>query len=774
MIKSFVGDIAKKMHQGDAREETYYGIFERFLEDHSQELDAKNATVTALPKKTEAGNPDFRVWDGSHKVIGYVEAKKPGANLDKLQESEQLQRYRSTFPNVILTDFFEYRLYKDGELIDKVSIGRPFVAEKLGEKPPVENKDAFNSLLESFLSHSAPKTYHASSLAKELAKRTRFLEHVIERELLEEENQDLEGFFQAFQKYLIAGLDKQQFADLYAQTVTYGLFAARTRADETFTRKNAVQFIPSTIGILKDVFQFISYSDLPQNISWIVDDLSEILNVADIQKILNRFYEEGRGNDPIIHFYETFLAEYNPKVREQRGVYYTPESVVGYIVRSVHQTLKDNFDKPLGLADKSVTVLDPAAGTLTFIAEALRVAVEEYKEHYGSGDISGLIKEHLLEHFYAFELMMAPYAIGHLKMGFVLDELGYEMSDDERFKLYLTNTLEMEDLEQTELPGMRSLSEESEAAGKVKKDEEVLVILGNPPYSGNSFNDKDWIDNLLKEGYTHENGHSDDGYYKVDGKPLGERNPKMLQDDYVKFIRFAQWKIDQLGHGIVSMITNHGYLDNPTFRGMRESLMQSFNEIRVLDLHGNYRKKETTPDGSKDENVFDIQQGVAIHSMIKNQDKPKSVLRADLYGKRREKYDWLESHDLTNTEWTEIMPQSEFYFFIELDYNLREKYQRYAKLTNIFGSYSTGIKTHRDDFVIDFDMNKLKGRIKTFVNSNENDEWIKERYNLNETNSWNIKNAREELKRVELNDYFERILYRPFDERVLLSSCCRR
>jgi predicted helicase len=766
MIESFVEDVAKKMHQGDAREETYYGVFERFLENYSQELEAKNATVTALPKRTDAGNPDFRVWDGSHKVIGYVEAKKPGANLDKIQESEQLKRYRGTFPNVILTDFFEYRLYKDGDLIDKISIGRPFVAEKLGEKPPVENTDAFNKLVETFLSHSAPKTYHASSLAKELAKRTRFLEHVIERELLEEDNQDLEGFYQAFKKYLIAGLDKQQFADLYAQTVTYGLFAARTRADETFTRENAVKFIPSTIGILKDVFEFISYSDLPQNISWIVDDLSEILNVANIQKILDRFYEEGRGNDPIIHFYETFLAEYNPKVREQRGVYYTPESVVGYIVRSIHQTLKDDFDKPLGLADKSVTVLDPAAGTLTFIAEALRVAVEEYKEHYGSGDISGIIKEHLLEHFYAFELMMAPYAIGHLKMGFVLDELGYDMDDDERFKLFLTNTLEMEDLEQTELPGMRSLSEESEAAGKVKKDEEVLVILGNPPYSGNSFNDIDWIDNLLKEGYTHENRHSDDGYYKVDGKPLGERNPKMLQDDYVKFMRFAQWKIDQLGHGIVSMITNHGYLDNPTFRGMRESLMKSFDEIAVLDLHGNSRKKETAPDGSKDENVFDIQQGVAIHSMIKDPDKSKKVLRGDLYGKRREKYEWLEGHDLSNTEWTEIKPQSEFYFFTELNRSLRDSYKRYIQVTDIFKSYSNGIKTHRDYFVVDSDKNKLKRRIISFLDTNKTDEEVRLLFDLNDNRDWKLSNKRRAIQNDEnWRDHFTKVLYRPFDSR---------
>jgi predicted helicase/L-rhamnose mutarotase len=742
MVELFIGDIAKKMRQGDATEETFYGVFERFLEEYSSELEANHATVTALPKKTEAGNPDYQVWDGNHKLFGYVEAKKPDANLAKIQESEQLKRYRSTLPNVKRTDYFEYRLFKDGELVDKVSIGRPFVAKKLGETPPVEKVEAFNELLETFLFHSAPKTYHASSLAKELAKRTRFLEHIIERELVEEENQELNGFYKAFQKYLIADLTKEQFADLYAQTVTYGLFAARTRADETITRKNAVQFIPSTIGILKDVFQFISYSDLPQNISWIVDDLSEILNVADIQKILTRFYEEGRGNDPIIHFYETFLAEYNPKVREQRGVYYTPEPVVGYIVRSVHQTLKEDFDKPLGLADDSVTVLDPAAGTLTFIAEAFRVAVNEFKEQYGSGDVPGLIKEHLLENFYAFELMMAPYAIGHLKMGFILDELGYEMTDQERFKLYLTNSLEMEELEQTELPGMASLSEESKAAGKVKKDEEVLVILGNPPYSGNSFNNGEWIDNLLKEGYTHENGHSDDGYYSVDSKPLGERNPKMLQDDYVKFIRFAQWKIDQLGHGVVSMITNHGYLDNPTFRGMRESLMKSYDEIAVLDLHGNYRKKETAPDGSEDENVFDIQQGVAIHSMIKNENKAKKVIRGDVYGKRAEKYEWLENHNLSSTEWTEISPQSKFYFFTELDYDLRDRYKKFVQVTDLFEEYASGLTTHRDHFVIDFELRKLKARIETFRSRGKSDDEIAQLFDLQDNRDWKLKEKR--------------------------------
>ena len=763
-LEQFIQRVTEIMQRGDAREETFYPALEALITSLGEELHSDAIDVTTLPKRTEAGNPDFRVWDGSHRITGYIEAKTPDSDLRKIEDSEQLQRYRNTFPNVILTDFFEYRLYKNGELADKVSIGRPYVAKKLGETPPLENIEEFQELFREFFSHSVPKSLRASSLAKELARRTRFLEHVIERELVQEEDKSLTGFYKAFRQHLIAGLTKAEFADLYSQTVTYGLFAARTRADETFTRKNAVEFIPATIGILKEVFQFISYGELPENVRWIVDDIAEILNAADINQILKRYYDEGKGKDPIIHFYETFLSHYNPALREQRGVYYTPEPVVKYIVRSVHQILKKEFGKPLGLADSSVTVLDPAAGTLTFIAEAFKMAVAEYGTRFGRGDIKGFIREHLLEHFYGFELMMAPYAIGHLKMGFILEELGYHLSDDERFQLYLTNTLEMEELEQTELPGMASLSEESHKAGKIKKNEKVLVIIGNPPYSGNSFNNSTWIDDLLKKGYTHENGNEDDGYYSVDGKPLGERNPKMLQDDYVKFIRFAQWKIDQLGHGIVSMITNHGYLDNPTFRGMRESLMDSFDEISILDLHGNARKKETAPDGSKDENVFDIQQGVAINVMVKNEGITKKVQREDAYGERVVKYDWLEDHSWVINGYEELKPRSPYYLFSPLDYELEKKYRKYIQITELFPIYSTGIKTHRDGFVIDIDEKVLRRRISTFVDPKYSDEEVRTLYDLNDNRDWKLSEKRKLIQ----NDnnwetWFTKILYRPFD-----------
>jgi predicted helicase/very-short-patch-repair endonuclease len=476
--------------------------------------------------------------------------------------------------------------------------------------------DALTHLFDTFFSFALPPSFTAEDLARELARRTRFMrDEVIRPELKQQvsvQQGPLYGFYDAFRKYLIASLTEDQFADLYAQTITYGLFAARTRAQGQFNRLAAYALIPATIGILRDVFQFISLGQPSPQMEAIVDDIAAVLNAADVQAILTQYYQQGKGDDPILHFYETFLAEYDPETRERRGVYYTPQPVVRYIVRAVHDLLKTRFGLPDGLADSRVTLLDPAAGTLTFPAEAIQLAFQEFTDKYGAGAKENFLRNHILPHFYAFELLMAPYAIGHMKIGFLLESLGVPLKDKERFQFYLTNALEMEDLQQIPIPGLASLSQESHQAAQVKKNEPILVILGNPPYSGISANQNDWTEKLLK---TDLDGAQ--SYYTVDGQPLGEKNPKWLQDDYVKFLRFAQWKIHKAGRGIVAMITNHGYLDNPTFRGMRQSLLKTFDEIYILDLHGNSLKRETAPGGGADENVFDIRQGVAIALFVK-------------------------------------------------------------------------------------------------------------------------------------------------------------
>jgi predicted helicase len=577
---------------------------------------------------------------------------------------------------------------------------------------------------------------------------------------------DLSGFYKAFKQYLIASLTPEQFADLYSQTITYGLFAAKTRADGHFNRKLAFDYIPPTIGILRDVFRFISLGELSPQMEVIVDDITAVLNAADINSILDQYYKEGRGEDPIVHFYETFLNEYDPETRERRGVYYTPEPVVKYIVRSVHYLLKEKFDLRDGLADPKVTVLDPAAGTLTFPAEAIKLAVQEYVEKYGEGGKKGFIRDQILKNYYAFELMMAPYAIGHMKISILLESLGYKLQADDRFQLYLTNTLEMEEIDQIGFPGLHSLSEESQLAGRVKKEEPILVIMGNPPYSGISSNTNEWTEKLLK---TDLDGTQ--SYYKVDSKPLGERNPKWLQDDYVKFLRFAQWKIEKAGRGIVAMITNHSYLDNPTFRGMRQSLTKTFDEIYILDLHGSSLKRETTHDGGKDENVFDIRQGVAVAIFLKSNENSKNLIKHfDLFGKRGEKYRWLEKNDVGKVGFQKISPKSPFYFYIPRLTKEIEHYKNWPQIKEIFPVNGVGMTTARDDFVIDMSKSDLLNRILTFRNSHLDDESLHQAFDIRVKKGWSIREAWNQLQQIDENDlpnYIKRVLYRPFDYRYI-------
>jgi predicted helicase len=312
----------------------------------------------------------------------------------------------------------------------------------------------------------------------------------------------------------------------------------------------------------------------------------------------------------------------------------------------------------------------------------------------------------------------------------------------------------MEELEESKFPGMSSLAEESHLAGKVKKETPILVVLGNPPYSGHSTNIGDWISKEIR------------AYYQVDGKPLGERNPKWLQDDYVKFIRFAQWKIDQAGEGVLGFITNHSYLDNPTFRGMRQSLMNSFDHIFFLDLHGNSLKKEKCPDGSKDENVFDIRQGVAIGLFIKKKGLKKKMVHSERWGLREEKYDWLLKNDLNTTKWKPIKPKSEYYLFVPRDEATFDQYNQYPKITEVFPANSVGIVTARDEFVIDFDKNALKRRIMMFRDSKMPDDLIRETFRLKDNRDWKMASKRKTI--IADEDWEEKIihfLYRPFDTR---------
>ena len=767
LYSAYLQDLAEVARQGDAREESYYPALAKMLEAFAHASGKTHVHVTTLPRPTDGGNPDFRVWNGTDRIIGYIEAKKPTEEqLDLIEGSEQLDRYRSTFPNLILTNFLEFRLYRKGERVETVLAGRPFVLNTLQSAPPLENQDELQALIDRFLGFELPRSFNAESLAIELAKRTRILREVISEQFESERNAPdrLIGFFEAFQTYLIGSLTPEDFADLFAQTITYGLFAARTRAGEDFNRRVAFDNIPPTIGVLRDMFRFISLDELPESLAWCVDDLAEVLAVADAPGILDRYYRDGKGRDPVVHFYETFLAKYDPDERERRGVYYTPEPVVGYIVRSLHSLLKTEFDKQDGLAADGVTLLDPAAGTMTFVARAAQLAVEEFEEKYGSGGREDFIRGHVLKNFYALELMMAPYAIGHLKLSFFLEELGHRLSDNERVPFYLTNTLDVEVLERSHIPGLSALAEESRMAGEVKKQTQILLILGNPPYSGHSSNRGEWIRGLIRD------------YQYVDGNPLVEKQQKWLHDDYVKFLRFSQWKIEQAGRGVVGMITNHSYLDNPTFRGMRESLMRTFDDIYILDLHGNANKREKCSDGSPDKNVFDIRQGVAIAFLVKrgnsntdsmeDQDGTKAQIHhAERYGTRASKYAFLNKNDHDSTQWHNLNPTTPSYWFVPRDASLEADYRRFVSIPEVFPVNSVGIVTARDRLTIHWSPEDVWSTVVPF--SGMNPELARQCYQLGkDVRDWKVALAQKDLldsgpSRTKIVP----ILYRPFDVR---------
>jgi len=768
-IQKYFKEIKNIYLHGDYTEWSYRTPFENFIKGLNP-----NYNLVQEPKRTIGlGAPDFKAFYKSRKV-GFIETKDLNENLDKILETEQLKKYIESIDNLILTNYLQFILIRKGRKIYECSLLTLYDLEK-GRLTISEDKiSMFISLMREFFDYKLPTITSAEELAFELSKRAKLLKELAAEQLLEDlkkvENRDspssIYDFYQGV-KELIKDIKIEDCADAYAQTVTYGLFLAKKNCPNTLDRRIASYYIPKNVGIIKRIFLNISGEEFPPNISWIVDDIIDILNTSKLYEILNKIDKRSKKDkDPIIFFYEDFLNYYEPEKRKHLGVYYTPRPVVNFIVNSVHSVLKKYFDKPLGFADDSVNVLDPAIGTGTFFWITFNLVPIELINQGLRGIIFDKIRNHLLKHFYGFEILITPYVISHLKLTDLLQKWHYRFRDDDRIQVYLTNTLEPSEVHGL-LPFLREITEESRIANQIKLQRPILVVMGNPPYAGLSANKGEWIDKLLKEGYKRVDGTKDDGYYKVAGKSLGEKNPKWLQDDYVKFIRYAQWKIDKNGEGIVGFITNHSYLDNPTFRGMRESLLQSFDRIYILNLHGNAKKKEKCPDGSKDENVFDIQQGVAIGIFIKNKKlRDKKVYYADLWGLREDKYHWLDRHTINNVKWQEIKPASPYYFFVPKDAALEKEYNKFWKITDIFPVNSVGVVTSRDNFVIDFNKNILKQRIEEFTNDKVSDELIRSKFKLKDKKAWKLADARKIImKKEHWENSITKILYRPFDIR---------
>ena len=653
----------------------------------------------------------------------------------------------------------------------------------------------FNELLWEFLNRTPERIASPENLAKRMARLTHMIRSVIEEGFRQGHvSHDVEDLYDATKSVLIPDLTEEDFADMFAQTLAYGLFAARVNHNAgPFRRQDAAHRIPPTNPFLQQLFSVVTGPALDDEpFVCFVDDLTQLLGNADIEAILSAFGKREARQDPILHFYEPFLAAYDPMLREQRGVYYTPEPVVSYIVRSVDWLLRQRFNCPTGLADYAMTeyeyvddqgnttqnrshrvlVLDPACGTGTFLYSVVDSIREFYRASGNAGMWDGYVKEHLLKRLFGFELLMAPYAMSHLKLGMQLaaqdmpeesrSDWAYEFDSYERLGVYLTNSLEQAETQAVTLYGpLRSITEEANAASEIKRDLPIMVVLGNPPYSGHSANASrrkgklTWIGKLIED------------YKIVDGKLLGEKNTKWLQDDYVKFIRFGQWRIEQSGAGVLAFITNHAYLDNPTFRGMRQKLMETFTDIYLLDLHGNAKKKEHAPDGSPDENVFDIQQGVAIALFVKETGKsdPAVVHHADLWGLRESKYKSLAASDVSNTSWNTIDPSSPNYMFRPWNRELEEEYQRWPKITEIMPVNAVGFFTARDKLTIHGSPAEVMKVVRDFAYLPT--EAARDKYRLGQdVQDWKVQWAQEDLDRSGLSDELVKpILYRPFDIR---------
>ncbi len=763
LLSGFLERIAALEERGDAREESFYPAFVDLLSGWARGSGFPDVQVTAIPRRTQGCSLDFQVWRGP-RLVGYVEAKRPSADLDAAAESAQLRRYRETFPNLILTSFRELRLYRNGEDVTRATLG---TARDSGPE--------LSTLLGSFFAFGGPRRLGAAALARNLASRARVLEGrieaLLERDKGSEEPSELTVFYRALASHFFHALTERQFADLYAQTVVYGMLAARCWEDGDLDRRSLYERIPPASGILRDIFRYVCLSPPPE-IEWIVDDLVDLLRPADLKRALQRQFLQRGDRDPILHFYETFLRHYDAELRTRRGVYYTPPAVVSYVVRSVDALLRTRLGRRSGLADRSVWFLDPAAGTMTFVIEAFRCAIESCSKELGRGAVPSLIQDHLLPHGFGFELMMAPYAIGHLKVSLFLAEQGYPLRADDRVNLLLTNALEREDLSQATLPGLPSLAREVRKAAEVKEDRRICVVIGNPPYSGRSANRTKEADRMLRESHA----PGDEGYYRVDGRALGEKNAKWLQDDYVKFLRFAQRKIDECGEGVVGLVLSHSFLDNPTFLGLRRSLMTSFDEIYLLDLHGNRRKKEVSPDGAADENVFDeVGQGVSILLLVKKAGArasqylaghpaghPTRIARHDLWGNRLKKLRWLAARNVDSTPWVELQPREPSYLFVARDARLEEIYSLGVSLPEIFPLHSPGVLTARDAFVMDVDGKALEKRMWRFRSGLASADPPDPK----DTGTWSRSEA---VRRAASDDgwasRFTKILVRPFDVR---------
>lgn len=776
-VQKYVEELNRHFKSGISSEHTYRGDLQNLLESILPDI-----LVTNEPKRSDVGAPDYILTKGNI-PIGYVEAKDiDDPDLSgKKKNKEQFSRYKDGLPNIIFTDYLEFHLYQDREAVTLIRIAEVVDGEIKGLPG---NYDQFRDLINEFGTHIGQTIRSANKLSKMMAGKARLLSTVIEKAINVDEKESEDGNLQAnntlreqlaaFQNILIHDIDAKEFADIYAQTIAYGMFAARLndRTLDTFSRYEASELIPKTNPFLRRLFGYIAGPDIDERIVWIVDGLADVFRATDVDGLLKNFGRATKKQDPIIHFYETFLTEYDKSQKVQYGVWYTPEPVVNFIVRAVDDILKDDFDLKKGIADTSKTkikvntdipnkksttgykqverevhkvqILDPATGTGTFLAEVVEQIYSQFQGQEGLW--KQYVEQHLIPRLNGFEILMASYAMAHLKLDLLLRETGIELNGSQRFKIYLTNTLEEYH------PNVGTffanwLSQEANEANYVKRDTPVMVVLGNPPYQISSQNKGKWILDLLQD-------------YKKD---LNEKKIN-LDDDYIKFIRYGQYLVEKNNEGILAFITNNSYLEGVTHRKMRSDLLNVFDKIFILNLHGNSEKAEVNEKGERDINVFDIKQGVSINIFVKANSHRGlgKIFYKSLVGPRQFKNDQLLSNGISSIDWEILNPTEPYYFYIPKDFSLLAEYEQFISTQKLFPEYSSGVQTKRDDLTIRYTNDELNGVIDYFQ-AHEIEE-IRKYFSLpKDGRDWKISYAKSDLKKN--NPQIINYSYRPFDLR---------
>lgn len=724
-IATYIKELDQFYQNGNTTEHSFRPALQRLLQD------CTGYTVINEQRHIDCGAPDLTLLS-KQLPIAYVEAKYlDDGDLDgRKKNREQFDRYKASLDTIIFTDYLDFHLYERGEWQQSVRL-----AEIQGNKIRLSDTPRFASLMEHLKAARPQRISSAKNLAQIMAGKARLLRDIIEQALMLDGDTptELRGYMEAFQQVLIHDITPKQFADLYAQTITYGMFAARLHdtTPQDFTRAEAANLIPKSNPFLRKVFQQIAGYDLDDRIAWIVDDLVVAFAASDMEKVMQGFGKNTGLSDPILHFYENFLDKYDPKLKIKLGVFYTPQPVVEFMVRAVDDILRTDFGLPMGLADTSranglprVQILDPATGTGTFLTEAVR----QIKRNLGGqmGAWASYVTDHLLPRLHGFELMMAPYTIAHLKLDTeIMETTASSQSHAQRLRVFLTNSLD-ETIPPDGPLFAFELAQEALQAAEIKKNSPVMIVMGNPPYSGASKNKGKWITELMKD------------YKKEPGSvtPLQERNPKWINDDYCKFIRIGQYYVDRNKEGVLAYICNNGFLDNPTFRGMRWNLLQSFDKIYIINLHGNSKKEETAPDGSTDENVFNITIGTSINIFVKTGKKKKKdladVYYADLYGSKQNKYNFLSTNKLNNIKFVKLVYKAPYYFLVPQNNNDEDEYSKGFKINELCKKYSVGVITAND---------------KLFINQNSDNLFTNIMSKYNQGNKSYIKN----------------LLYKPFD-----------